>query len=171
MKWLLAGCAVAALSSGAAWAGPCAQQITALQRTLSSQDAGSGPVQASQDNAASRQASEAGSSTRATSEASRSPAEVGTSAQGQGGDRAGPTGTMNRATAGSAASAQDVRLQQQGRPTQAEAARNGTPDAARGDDKLQKVAADLERARSLDRKNDSSCLSAVDAAKKDLATD
>jgi ribosomal protein L18 len=55
---------------------------------------------------------------------------------------------MGQATAGSAASAQDVRLQQQGQPTQAEAAQNGTPAApAAREDKLQKVAADLERQR------------------------
>jgi hypothetical protein len=68
---------------------------------------------------------------------------------------------MGRATGGYAASAQDVRLQQQGQPTQAEAAQNGTPAAAMGEDKQQKVAADLDRARSLDGKNDSGCMGAV----------
>ena len=171
MKWLLAGCAVVALSGGAASAGPCAQQIAAFAADFSSQDAGSGPVQVDQEKDVSRQVSVAGSSTRTTSEASRSPAEVRMSDQGRGADQAGPTGTMSRATGGSAASAQDVRLQQQGRPTQAEAVRNGTPDAARGDDRLQKVAADLDRARSLDQKNDGSCMSAIDAAKRDMAAD
>jgi hypothetical protein len=78
---------------------------------------------------------------------------------------------MGRATGGSAASAQDVRLQQQGQPTQAEAAQNGTPAAAVGADKLQKVAADLDRARSLDGQNDSGCTDAVKDARKDMATD
>ncbi len=75
---------------------------------------------------------------------------------------------MGRATGGSAASAQDVRLQQQGQPTQAEAAQNGTLAAAVGEDKLQKVAADLDRARSLDGKNDSGCMGAVNDARQSM---
>jgi hypothetical protein len=115
MKWLSAA---VALSSGASFAGPCSEQITALQQSMSSRDAGAGPL-----------------------------------------------------ATGSAASAQDVRLQQQGQPTQAEAAQHGTPAAAVGEDKLQKVAADLDRARSLDGKNDSGCIGAVNDARKDMATD
>jgi len=170
MKWLLTGCAVLALSGGAAFAGPCSQQIIALQQTLSNSDAGSGPVLTSAKSGASREVSEAGSSTRSTSEASRSPAEVRTPAQGSGSDRVGPTGAVGQATAGSAASAQDVRLQQQGLPTQAEAARNGTPTAAAGENKLQRVSAALDRARSLDQKNDGACMSAVEEAKKAMAS-
>jgi hypothetical protein len=120
---------------------------------------------------ASSQISEAGSSVRSTSEASRSAAEVRATGQGNGSERVGPTAALGRATGGSAASAQDVRLQQQGQPTQAEAAQNGTPAAAVGEDKLQKVAADLDRARSLDGQNDSGCMGAVNDARKDMATD
>ena len=171
MKWLFAGCAVVALSAGPALAGPCSQQIADLQRTLSSKDAGSGPVQAGQEKDASRQVSEAGSSTRATNEASNSPAEVRTTNGDQKSGHTGPTPGMNSATAGSAASAQDVRLQQQGQPTQAEAARNGTPSHASGEDRIQKVTADLDRARNLDAKNDRACMGALDAAKQAMATD
>jgi hypothetical protein len=171
MKWLLAGCAAVALSSGAAFAGPCSEQIAALQQSLSSRDAGAGPVQMKAGSGTSSQISEAGSSVRNTSEASRSAAEVRATGQGSGSDRVGPTDAMGRATGGSAASAQDVRLQQQGQPTQAEAAQNGTPAAAVGEDKLQKVAADLDRARSLDGKNDSGCMGAVNDARRDMATD
>ena len=95
-----------ALSSGAAFAGPCSQQIAALQQNLSSRDAGAGPAQTSS------------------------------------------------------------RLQQQGQPTQAEAARNGALAAAANEDKLQKVTAALDRARVLDGKNDSACMGAVDEARK-----
>ncbi len=166
MKWLLAGCAAVALSGGAAFAGPCSQQITALQRTLSSHDAGAGPVHTGEDTT--KQISEAGSSVRGTPEATRGPAEI----RGQSGsDRTGPTSTMGRATGGSAASSQDVRLQQQGQPTQAEAMQNGTPAAAAGEDRLQRVTADLDRARMLDAKNDSTCMGAVDDARKAMATD
>ena len=166
MKLLLAGCAAVALSSGAAFAGPCSQQIAALQRDLSSQDAGAGPVHMTSTGGTSRQVSEAGSSVRTTPEASRSAAEVRSSGQGSGSDRVGPTGAMGQATAGSAASVQDARLQQQGQPTQAEAARNGAPAAAASEDKLQKVTAALDRARVLDRKNDSACMGAVGDARK-----
>ena len=171
MKWLLAGCAVVALSSGTAFAGPCSEQIAALQQSLSSRDAGAGPVQMKAGSGASSQVSEAGSSVRNTAEASRTAAEIRGTGKGSGSDRVGPTDAMGRATGGSAASAQDVRLQQQGQPTQAEAAQNGTPAAAVGEDKLQKVAADLDRARSLDGKNDSGCMGAVNDAKKDMSTD
>jgi hypothetical protein len=171
MKWLLAGCAAVALSSAAAVAGPCSQQITTLQRSLDSHDAGAGPVKATPESTVTSQVSEAGHSTRTTSEASRSPAEVRANGQSGGSDRTGPTGAMGQATGGSAASSQDVRLQQQGQPTEAQAARNGTPAAAAGQDRLQKVAADLDRARSLDGKNDSGCVDAVNDARKDMATD
>jgi hypothetical protein len=73
---------------------------------------------------------------------------------------------MDQATAGSAVSVQDARLQQQGQPTQAEAARSGTPAAAVNEDKLPKVTAALDRARVLDGKNDSACMGAVDEARK-----
>jgi hypothetical protein len=171
MKWLLAGCAAVALSSGAAFAGPCSEQIAALQQSLSSRDAGAGPVQMKAGSGASSQVSEAGSSVRNTAEASRTAAEIRGTGKGSSSDRVGPTDAMGRATGGSAASAQDVRLQQQGQPTQAEAAQNGTPSAAVGEDKLQKVAADLDRARSLDGKNDSGCVGAVNDARKHMATD
>jgi len=171
MKWFLAGCAAVALTSGAALAGPCSEQIAALQQSLSSRDAGAGPVQMTAGGGTSSQASEAGSSVRNTSEASRTAAELRATGQGSGSERVGPTGALGRATGGSAASAQDVRLQQQGLPTQAEATQNGTPAAAVGEDKLQKVAADLDRARSLDAKNDSGCMDAVNNARKAMATD
>jgi hypothetical protein len=169
MKWLLASCAAVALSGAAASAGPCSEQITALQRSMSARDAGAGAVQTTRNT--SEQVSEAGSSHRTTPEASRSAAEVRTTGQDGGAGRTGPTDTMSRATAGSAASPQDVRLQQQGQPTQAEAAQSGRPAAATGEDKLQKVAANLDRARSLDRNNDSGCLTAVSDARRDMAAD
>jgi hypothetical protein len=54
-----------------------------------------------------------------------------------------------------------------GQPTQAEAAQHGAPVASVGEDKLQKVAADLDRARSLDGKSDSGCMGAVNDARKE----
>ncbi|MEO8716217.1 MAG: hypothetical protein ABI369_14515 [Acetobacteraceae bacterium] len=171
MKWLLATCGLLALSTGTAFSGPCSQQIDALQQTLSSRDAGAGPVLSSSTSGASREISEAGSSVRGTPEASRSAAEVRGLSQGTGSDRIGPTGAVGAATGGSAASSQDVRLQQQGQPTQAEAARNGTPALASGADKLQKVSAALDRARDFDRKNDSACVGALSEAKQAMTAD
>jgi hypothetical protein len=78
---------------------------------------------------------------------------------------------MGQATAGAAASPQDVRLQQQGRPPQAQAAMNGTAANTSSQDKLQKVTADLDRARELDGKNDSACMSAISDARKDISPD
>ncbi len=170
MKRLLAGCAVVALSSGVALAGPRTQQIAALQKTLSSRDAGAGPVLPNSQSGVSREVSEAGSSTRSTTEASHSDAPVRSTGQGTGSGRIGPTGAVGLATAGSAASSQDAQLQQQGQPTQADAARNGTPAKA-GEDKLQKVTAALDRARSLDGKDDSTCMSALSDAKQAMASD
>lgn len=171
MKWLLTGCAIVTLSTGGAIAGPCSQQINALQQTLSSRDAGAGPVLPNSGSGTSRGISEAGSSSRSTAEASRTLAEVRSSPQGTSSARIGPTGAVGQATGGSAASSQDVRLQQQGLPTQSQAAENGTPAAAAAEDKLQKVSAALDRARSLDAKNDSSCMSALNEAKQAMASE
>lgn len=171
MKWLLAGCAAVALSGGAALAGPCAQQITALQHSLSRQDAGAGPTRTSADTGRTDQVSEAGSSARSTSEASRSPAEIRTKGDNEGSNRTGSTQAMGQATGGSAVSPQDVRLQQQGQPTHAAAAKSGKPAAADGADRQQRIAADLDRARSLDEKDDSTCMGAINDARKTMATD
>jgi hypothetical protein len=161
-----------ALCTGPALAGPCTSQLSALQQHLSSRDAGAGPVLGTTSGAgAENQISEAGSSTRSTAEASHMASEVRTGADREDSKQVGPTGAVGQATAGGAASAQDVRLQQQGKPTQAQDATNATAAAASGQDKLQRITADLDRARKLDKNNDSACLDAISDARKDMNSD
>lgn len=144
-----------------AFAGPCSQQIGALEKQMNSKDAGAGPVSAGNNN--NPAITEAGSGTRSTPEASRSAAEVGTSGQGAAGGRTSPTRSMNQATSGSAASAQDVQRQQQGQPTAAQAAQAGVQTG--GQNAAQAMAA-LDRARALDKAGDSGCTQAVEDAKR-----
>jgi hypothetical protein len=171
MKRFISACAAIALSGGQALAGPCTSEIAAFEQHLSSRDAGAGPVLGTpSERGPQNQISEAGSSTRSTTEASRMPTEVRTG-DSNGSNRVGPMSAMSEATAGGAASPQDVRLQQQGKPTQAQAAKNATAATASDEDKLQKVTADLNRARELDGKNDSACMSAISDARKDMNSD
>ena len=172
MKGFIFACTAIALGSGQALAGPCSGQIADFEQHLSGRDAGAGPVLGTTSGTGiQNQISEAGSSTRSTTEASHIASEIRAGEDSRGLNRIGPTGAVGAATAGAAASPQDVRLQQQGRPTQAEAATNATPATAAGEDKLQKVMADLDRARELDGKNDSTCMSAISDARKVMNSD
>jgi hypothetical protein len=62
---------------------------------------------------------------------------------------------------GRATSPQDVRLQQEGRPTVAQGGDVRSVDAS-----MTQAKAALDKARSLDAKNDASCNSAVDEARE-----
>ena len=171
MKTIISACAAVLVSGGQVLAGPCASQIAAFEQHLSSRDAGAGPILGSQSGTgAANQISEAGGTTR-TTEASRMAAEVRTGEDSKGSKGMGPTGATGEATAGAAASPQDVRLQQEGKPTQAQAAKNAAPAAAAGEGRLQKIMADLDRARQLDGKNDTACMSAISEARKDMNSD
>jgi hypothetical protein len=172
MNRLLSGACVAiALTGSQAFAGPCTRQIAEFEQHLSSRDAGAGPVLGTpSERGPQNQISEAGSSTRSTTEASHMATEVRTGDSG-GSNKAGPTSAMSEAAAGTAGSPQDVRLQQQGKPTQAQAAANATPASASGQDKLQRVTADLDRARELDRQNDNACMGAISEARREMNSD
>ena len=150
---LLASSVVLALALSPAWAGPCTDQIAEIQKTLSSTDAGAGPTL------------RAGSA--------QAPATTATTAPARPGAAAGPgteaTAAMNTATEGRAASAQDVRAQQQGQPTSAQVAQSGSPGHAAPlpPDKLSQVHAALDRARSLDQQgNNEGCTQAINDAKQ-----
>jgi hypothetical protein len=172
MKRFVFVCTAIALGGGQALAGPCSGQIADFEHHLNSRDAGAGPVLGTTSGTGVQsQISEAGSSTRSTTEASYIASEVRAGGDSSGSNRVGPTGAVGAATAGAAASPQDVRLQQQGNPTQAEAATNATPATAAGEDKLQKIMADLDRARDLDGKDDSGCMSAISEARKAMNSD
>src|SRR5947199_9421110 len=95
---ILAGCAVIALSTGVAQAGPC--DMTG--KSASAHDAGSGPTP--------------GNTGQTTGTA------TGTST-----NEHPPTGTMNRASADVAASSQDAQQQMQGHPPAPQQAQGATP--------------------------------------------
>ena len=150
---LLASSAVLALALSPAWAGPCSDQIAELQKSLSSTDAGAGPTLRT------------GSAQAPASTAATSPAGAGSAARP--GTEA--TAAMNTATEGKAASAQDVRAQQQGQPTSAQVAQTGSigGGAQLPADKLSQVNAALARARSLDQQgNNDGCTQAINEAKQ-----
>jgi hypothetical protein len=132
-----------------AYAGPCAQQISQLEKTMSSKDAGAGPVSTGN---ASPAASIGGQTGHA-----RPTHEVGT----PNGAKTGPTQAMNQATSQTATSAQDVRRQQQNQPTAAQ-----STSAASGEDRMAKMQAALARARQLDSQNDADCKNAVSEAQE-----
>jgi hypothetical protein len=130
-------------------AGPCSQQISQLEKTLSSKDAGSGPVSTGN---ASPAASIGGQTGHPAP-----PHEVGT----QNGEKTGPTKSMNQASSQTATSAQDVRRQQQGEPTAANAT-----GAFHADDRTAKIEAALQRARQMDSQNNADCKNAVNEAQQ-----
>lgn len=133
----------------AAVAGPCAQQISQLEKSLSSKDAGSGPVNTGNASPAASIGGQTGH--RAP------PHEVGT----QQGEKTGPTKSMNQASSQTATSAQDVRRQQQNEPTAANAT-----GAFHAEDRTAKMEAALQRARQLDSENNADCKSAVSEAQQ-----
>jgi hypothetical protein len=114
---------IALLSStvGAAQAGPCTAEIDVLAKTLATTDAGSGPTVGA---AAPR-------AQTTTPESAQHP----------------PTAVMGRETQGKATSLEDVRRQNQGKPTAAQQAEHkaGTPDRMADADNA------LQHARALDR--------------------
>lgn len=72
-----------------------------------------------------------------------------------------PTETMNQATEGKAASSEDVASQNQGKPTDAEAAQAGAANAP--------VDASLERARQFDQAGDeAACMDEINKVKSQL---
>ena len=133
----------------AALAGPCSQQISQLEKTLSSKDAGSGPVSTGNASPAASIGGQTGH---------RAPAhEVGA----QQGEKTGPTKSMNQASSQTATSAQDVRRQQQNEPTAANAT-----GAVPAQDRMAKIEAALSHARQLDSQNNADCKNAVTEARQ-----
>jgi hypothetical protein len=100
-RLLILGCAIVALSGGAAQAGPCN-----TVGTTASHDAGSGPTPGNIGQAP---------STVEKSDAGQHP----------------PTDTMNRATSGVAASSEDAQKQMQGQPTDSQQAQGAQTTGAK----------------------------------------
>lgn len=165
----------AALAPGGAQAGPCATDIAELSRTLSGSPAlGGTPTTGTLSGAGPTNApSPATGGGAATESPDRT---TGTSGTGRQGGTAGSR-EMN-ATVGNqvATSPDDVRRQQEGRPTAAAQAEMGqraqsdqrrvevapgAPGAAGGDDRGSRAKAELETARALDARDDAGCRDAV----------
>lgn len=164
-----------ALAPAGALAGPCSADIAELARTLSASPAlggtptsgalaGAGPGNAPQ-------ATSGGSSGMPSPDRT-----AGTSAEGRQGGTAG-TREMNATVNNQiATSPEDVRRQQEGRPTvaaEAESGRRassdrqstevapGSPGGGAGDERAQRAKAELETARVLDQRDDNGCRDAV----------
>ena len=79
-----------------------------------------------------------------------------------------PTDTMNQATEGKAASSEDVANQNQGQPTDAEAAQSGEYGTSAAPVEAE---ASLERARQFDQAGDeAACMQEIDKMKTQLGT-
>lgn len=150
----------------AAFAGPCSDQIADLGRKLA-QSPSMGPVTTG---------TVSGSNPGSTAAASAAPTSTGTSADNRVGGTAG-TKELNAAVGSNiATSSQDVRRQQEGLPTAAATAAAGggksvetTPDqgdSAASNDRMSQAKMELEKARMLDQKEDSSCKASLDRVRQ-----
>ena len=163
-KTILSGVATLAIigsagigSAGAAHAGPCSDDISALSRKLSQSPAlGGAPTSGA--------LTGSGTGTPANNAASpdQKSLDKGTTADGKVGGDAGMK-EMNAASGQVATSSADVRRQQAGVPTSANAPGTGTPD-----DRMSEAKMELDKARALDAKGDASCAASV-AKTKQLA--
>jgi hypothetical protein len=123
------------LAAASASAGPCSTEIEALQKQMSSTDAGMGPT-------GSGQVAETGQELHP------------------------PTEAMNEATEGKATSSDDVASQNQGEPTDSEAAQAGEFGASAAPVEAE---ASLERARQFDVAGDeTACMEEVSKVKTQL---
>jgi hypothetical protein len=120
-------------AAGSATAGACTAQIEELEKSLASTDAGMGPT-----------------GTDAVT-------GLGT------GEEHPPTDTMNQAAEGKATSPEDVLQQNQGEPTDSDAAEAGQTSTAAG---IDDASGSLQRAKELDQKGDeAACMAEIAKAK------
>jgi len=155
---------------GVAHAGPCTNDITEIGRKLA-QSPSLGPV-----TTGTLQGAKPGDAPTPAAQPA-APGTVGTSADNRVGGTAG-TKELNSSVGNLVAtSSQDVRLQQEGKPTAAAAAAQGsarsvetTPDQAvkgnQPNDRMSEAKVSLERARALDQANDPSCSAAITRTKE-----
>ena len=166
----------AALLPAQAFDGPCSGDIAELSRTLSASPALGGTPTTGTLSGAGPGRSPAPPASGGSSGMPSPDRTAGTTAEGRQGGTAG-TREMN-ATVGNqiATSPEDVRRQQEGRPTaaaEAEAGRRapgdrqgvevapGSPGGQAGDDRATRAKAELETARALDARDDGGCRDAV----------
>src|SRR6478736_6819307 len=182
---LLGAGALAALSAGAAGAGPCTSEIDNVTKLLASKDAGAGPMAGGASTTTgqhppSATMGAADPSTAASSAAAQSaqpqhpptaamnqaaqgsspPAQTGGSAR----EQHPPTAAMGQATQGGAVSPQDVQSQSRGGLTAAQQAEGGRRPAS---DNLASVQAALSEARGFDQAGrEADCMDAIQRAKR-----
>jgi hypothetical protein len=145
---LFAASAVSLLATASAEAGPCSEQISELQKTLASKDAGMGPVSPGT----------AETTVPTTTNVPKAGGVAGTEA----------TPAMSEALKGRAASPEDVRRQNLGQPTAAESGESGRAAPASN---LSEATASLQRARELDKAgNEAECMSVIQKAKSQIGS-
>ncbi|MFK8252294.1 hypothetical protein [Ancylobacter terrae] len=133
------------LLCGPALAGPCTERIAAMEKTLATSDAGSGPT--------------AATSGDVTGSVPATPREVPKAGEAPG---TGGTSSMNAAVGNRATSPGDVRAQTQGAPTAAQAGDNAAAGNAARD-----LGNALDTARQADARGDAAaCGKALDDASR-----
>ena len=159
---LFFGLCFSAAGASAAMAGPCTSDIAELGKTLS-QSSSLGPA-----TTGTLSGSAPGSIQPATQDTSAS--TKGTTADKSVGGTAG-TKEMNAAAGQVATSADDVRRQQQGLPTAAQAAAAASKSSVETapaqtsnkmpDDRMSQAKMELETARTLDQQGDTACATSI----------
>jgi hypothetical protein len=130
-------------AGSAAAAGLCTAEIETLEKTLATTDAGMGPTGTGTDTPADAETTTPGT----TAQTEQHP----------------PTDTMNQAAQGKATSPEDVLQQNQGAPTDSDAAEAGQMSTAAG---IDDATDSLQRAKELDQKGDeAACMEEIAKAK------
>jgi hypothetical protein len=143
---LFAASAVSLLATASAEASPCSEQISELQKTLASKDAGMGPVSPGT----------AVPTAPTTTNVPKAGGVAGTEA----------TPAMSEALKGRAASPADVQRQNLGQPTAAESAEAGRAAPATN---LSDAMGSLQQARELDKAgNEAECMTMIQKAKSQI---
>ena len=183
---LLGVCALAALSAGAATAGPCTVEIDNVTKLMASKDAGAGPTAgaasattaqhppsatmgaADHSTAASSAAAQSGQPQHPPTAAMNQAVQQGSSSLAQTGGGAReqhpPTAAMSQATQGGAASPQDVQSQSRGGAAAAQQAQGARRPVS---DNLASIQAALSEARNFDQSGkEAECMDAIVRAKR-----
>lgn len=163
---VVSACLALASVTAPALAGPCAEQISDVSRQLANNPAMGGTTGAAlagnapgaiQDKAPMPQQEPPREAAETTGDAVTGQA-VGTTMAG---NAPGSVSQPIDPAAGKATSAQDVRLQQQGKPTTAQ---GGSLNA--GDERMNQAKMALDSARTLDQQGSQDCMTKLDEARK-----
>jgi hypothetical protein len=150
---LLASGALISLGAGMAWAGPCSDQIAELSRVTSG---GASPTTTG---ATSSPGAATVGNVGAAGTAGAKPGEASDTGTGkQSADQRSGTREMSAVAGQIATSPDDVRRQQEGRPTAAQAADQAS-------DRLPMAKAKLDQARLLDEQGNAGCMALVNEAR------